>query len=336
MRLAWLWLLLWAASARAATPVNVLTWWGYLDAGVLAPVERGCGVKVAFDEYVSNDEFLRRFRRGKGGYDVAVFSNTIYPLVRKDFAPGASLGGPAAGYLPGVRRLEEKSRLEPNAAIFLLSLTGFLWNKDNISIGPKDTIHDLFSKGKPGLVALIDDYAELVALLRAAKLIPAKDPLPADVVKALRSIRGRNRFLITNTLDNIVTKSDFVFGYAWHGNAFEFLRGRENLAFLMHPRLSYVSLDLVGAASAKPEALCVAKALASASFLNALEEKTSYFSPYRNAALAKANPRAAALKEEMLAVMDTLPFLTDVNPSVLRHVDLDWMRTKLAIGKSGE
>ena len=60
-----------------------------------------------------------------------------------------------------------------NAALFMLSLTGFIWNPAVISLNDKDTVQTIFKKAGKNIVTLLDDATEMNMLL---KLTTDKNP----------------------------------------------------------------------------------------------------------------------------------------------------------------
>ena len=76
---------LYAADVKYNRAVNILTWWGYIDyPEIINAAEKRCHAKISFDQYYSNDEFLRRWREQRDSYDIIIFSNTIYPGIKNE------------------------------------------------------------------------------------------------------------------------------------------------------------------------------------------------------------------------------------------------------------
>ena len=64
--------------------INILSWVNYLSLdGASQLIEQKCNVRISYDNYYSNDEFLRRWHKTNQKYDVIIFSETIYPMIKK-------------------------------------------------------------------------------------------------------------------------------------------------------------------------------------------------------------------------------------------------------------
>src|SRR5437870_4118355 len=74
---------LYAVNEEYHQTINILTWWGYLKyPELIKNAEKECKVNISFDEYFSNDEFLRRWVGQEKFYNIIIFSDTIYNVVK--------------------------------------------------------------------------------------------------------------------------------------------------------------------------------------------------------------------------------------------------------------
>jgi hypothetical protein len=127
--------------------VRVLTWFGYIktESAALKDIEKKCNAKISVDEFYSNSEFLDRVKdKAKLGtkYGVLIYSNTIADAVDDILrnSGGESLGELISGYDANVRAHFKKENHPHNAAVFQLSLTGFLFDRNNIEISPQNSL----------------------------------------------------------------------------------------------------------------------------------------------------------------------------------------------------
>ena len=158
-------------AAYSKDQVNVLGWWGYLDSEeIQEEIEKKCNVSFSYDEYYSNDEFLRRWNNSKkGDYDIIIFSETIYNVVRDRIDDkNGELYKEKERFLPIIKKRYEQKRFASNVLFFAHSLTGFLWNPRIITLSDSDDIKQIFYKAKGKYKLLIDDPVEVGLLVEEA------------------------------------------------------------------------------------------------------------------------------------------------------------------------
>lgn len=330
------------AIEKSKTIVNILTWWGYIDdKKIEQQIENECHVKISYDEYYSSNEFLRRWSNQKNNYDVIIFSNTLYKLLKNDIKiKQSSLRKQSEHYNNIIKNHYRASHYLPNVVYFLHSLSGFLWNPDVVTLNSKDTLESIFNKTKTNTVVLLDDSIEasmLVSLNNAHdSLTKPKSPL-ANVqsnslsIDAFNKLTKNNTVYITNDYSRIYLKSDFAFSYAWSGEAINDLKGSgKNYKFLVHPHLSYVSTDLLAELNTKPEVHCVAKMLSSRSTLSQLQNKTFYFSPYANREEV-TDPFFKSIYSTFLNGLPSYAWIEPLEPQEINDISRTWELIKINI-----
>jgi len=264
-------------ASPAKENVNVLTWWAYLDnPEIVSYVEKQCDVKLTFDEYYSNDEFLHRWEAHRDYYDVIIFSDTIYNLV-KDKIPhlaNSNLWRNSDEYHPAIKNHYLKRHYPKNIAYFLHSMSGFLWNPNNISLAATDTVSDIFKKVGNKYVVIMDDPSE------AKRLVESNGSREFSIDNFKKMAQQASVF-VTNDYSQIYNKPEFAFSYGWSGEAVvDLLASNKNYKFLVHPKLSHISSDLIAMTSSRHKSACVSKMLSSRKVLNLVQNKEFYFTPY--------------------------------------------------------
>ncbi len=271
-----------AKSSTSRQTVNVLTWWGYLDDHkIIDSVENKCDVNISYDNYLSNDEFIRRWDANKGSYDIIIFSQTIYDVI-KNKIPNLSkskLSTVSSLYHPEIKKHYVLSHYPNNVVYFVHSLTGFLWNPMAINISERDSVNDIFKKAANKYVIIIDDPTEVNKLINAGSNLRTNNYSLNKT--AFGQLVSRSVVYISNDYSKIYEKPEFAFSFTWSGEAFTDLsESKKKFKFLIHPNLSYVSSDLLAQVSNNKKAMCVSRALTSKETMSELQNYGYYFTPY--------------------------------------------------------
>lgn len=267
--------------ALSPDSINVLTWWGYLDSPEINEIVKSeCNVTISHDTYYTNDEFLRRMTTNKSSYDIVIFSQTIYNLV-KDKIPknNVDLTDISKKFNPTIKMEYLRQKYPPNIIYFMHSLSGFLWNPKVINITDHDSIQDIFKKAGKNIVVLIDDPVEIWNLINIAY------PIKKDSVHLASENFGKlvqdATVYMTNNYNQTYNQNNFAFAFGWSGDAMVYMQqSTQKLNFLIHPKLSYISSDMLAAMNKKNNTICVAKVLLSKRVLDIVQNNTHYFSPY--------------------------------------------------------
>jgi hypothetical protein len=257
--------------------VNILSWWNYLDKDILSKLQRECKTTVSVDEYYSSDEFIRRINK-QNNYSVVIFSSGVYNLVSDRIEnTGINFAKIKSRYHPNVQATFSKQNFLNNVAIFALSTTGFLYDPKEIKINKNDDIKSIFSKARNKKISLlIDDPSESFKLITNEKNILNI----GDGVKEFRRFIDGTYFIAANDILKIVEDKEFILSYSWVGEAYQRIKDNPNLKFMVHPKLSYISADLIAILDKNMQTVCVTKILTSKEILDPILSKTFYFSPF--------------------------------------------------------
>jgi ABC-type thiamine transport system substrate-binding protein len=314
--------------------VNILTWWDYLNyPGLIEDAEKKCRVKISFDEYFSNDEFLRRWEGQKDNYDIIIFSDTIYGII-KNRVPNikqSTLWRQSKLYNPVVKLHYRNNKYPHNIVYYIHSMTGFLWNPENIKLSGNDSLSAIFNKASNNFVVIIDDPIEAKKLLESS--LAKKSNGEALTLQNFKELIQNSEVYITNNYSQIYKKSKFAFSFTWSGEAIvDIMESHKKYEFLIHPKLSYISSDLLAQISNKNNALCVAKFLTTKNSMSVIQRNDFYFSPYTDYSNVN-NPIFKDIYKKFIATLPTLPWLDSIDNNTFQKTNMAWQLIKLEVNK---
>ncbi len=262
-------LLLSFSSSHAATEtVNLLSWWGYVDKNSAKAIESKCNIKFSVDEYYSNSEFLRRWDNKRNSHDLVIYSNTIHGFVQPLINKRQSSKIKKVKYPEPFGSQVSKLHLPNTTRVFLISLTGFLWNSKKFNLSSEMAISEIFKLVNGKNILILDDSVEGMDFVTKVQNASIKlESLPSN-------------FFIANDKTNLISSPDFGFAYMWSGSAFEHMTENKELKFIVHPQLTHLTADLISVVSDSRGAKCAFDHLSSEKFLTELQGKTYFFSPF--------------------------------------------------------
>ena len=333
------------AKNKQKDTVNILTWWGYLDSNdLISMVEKECNVKISYDEYYTNIEFLRRWKTQRQNYDIVIFSETIYDLVKDEIAlKTGSLYELSQDYHPIIKEQYERYNFPPNVTFYIHSLTGFLWNPDVVSLTKNEKLYSIFEKAKDKITIILDDPAEAEKLISLGyyeaihgekegkgyknKLIPL-------TVKNFKKLIQQSKVYIVNDYNKIYTNKDFAFAFIWSGDAVTYLKKSEKkYKFLVHDNLSYVSSDLLAHLNHKDHVIATAKALMSKKAMGLVQNNEYYFSPYLD--ISDVNdPVFLKVYKQFIKELPNLSWVRDALWQQSPSRQVSWDKIKLDVNKN--
>lgn len=312
-------------TASTALPsVNVLTWWGYLSPPWVKPlVEQTCHVKLSYDEYSTADEFLRRWEDYKDSYDIVIFDDVMYGVIKGDISGKSThdLSAQAKHYYPAIRAHFYQQHYPNNIAYFYQAISSFLWNPDNIQIEPSDNLYQIFRKAGAHTAAIADD-----PIVASFLFNPYADYDPLALIK----MKQRVRLYVTSDYTNIASTKDFSFAYSDAGTALQMQALHHNkLKISILPQYTFASTDLIAQLNDNSTTTCVADLLTSRSFLYKLMYDSYYFSPYGD--LPKmGNSNYLDLYQQYLSLLPTIQWIYIPTISEFEVTNRWWQLMKLS------
>lgn len=306
--------------------INIISWWGYLYPDKYKYIENYCDVKIHVDEYYSNPEFLRRIKKIK--YDIAIYSDTVYQTY-KNISTIDNIditSNSIDGYQKDIKRVYLKSKYDTNTVYFQIALTGFLWNPENIQINESDSIEDIFRNSTGKTVVLLDEHVEIMNLLSK---IQGSSFGHVSLNEINQFIKG-TKIIISSNLGKIYKKNDFAFAFTWSGEALEKMNlNKLNYKFMVHPKLSHWSKDLLTAQTNKNSTKCVAQHLVSRNFIEKVSKSSYYFSPYST--ISNNNALYQELYNNFLSVFSVLDSLPEITVQKYEDLNKDWNHIKMKL-----
>ncbi len=267
------------AANKNLPEVNILTWWGYLvSPWVQETIMKKCHVKISYDEYYTNDDFMRRFHQYKDLYDILIFPNMDYLAVKNEIINNNSnIYKNSNAYEKYIRRSYNQANYPHNITYFLISVNGFLYNPNTISLSKKDTISQVFEKAKSKIVILSEEPIYVFSLLN----LNVDKTSPHKAFSKFSALTKGSKIIVTNTISNAYSDPQFAFAYTWPGISIYAIETKyKNFRFLIHPKFSLVSADLLAALNNRKSTECVANVMSSKEFLSKMQNDALYFSPY--------------------------------------------------------
>lgn len=313
--------------------VNVLTWWGYLDSPWISQqVMQTCKVKLSYDSYNSNDEFLRRWQEKKSDYDVIIFSYTIYSAIKNEIAlKNSDISNYSRLYNPIIRQHFLNSHFSNNIAYFQHTLTGFIWNPKIINLSDTDDTLSIFKKGKSNAVIVIDDpvETEMLTVSSGHAIGTTNTGLTSE---NFRHMTQDTKVFVSNEINKVYDQDNFAFAYQWSGIWIAEYKQKRSYRFLVNKHLSYIASDLVAQVKDNKNALCVSRLLSSKKFLTKLQNESYYFSPYGDI----DNVTDADFKDLYADFLNQLPRLSWIkatNNDHLKALTQRWSAIKYEIAR---
>jgi spermidine/putrescine-binding protein len=325
-----------SVNVLAKEQVNVLSWWGYITPENIKEIEDKCNVSVNVDEYYSNPEFLRRVR--KSDYDIAIYSDTVHDTFIKENTPFSNediQSETVKHYFPELKKHFSHSDYRSNTTYFQISLTGFLWNSENIFISKNDTIEQIFEKAVDKTVVVLDEPVEVLNLL--SKINYESQFSNTDVITtsidAVKTVFNGTNTVVANSLGTILDKKDFALAFSWSGEALEKMSERnDKFRYTIHPKLSHWSSDLVTLMTDSSQSVCTAKGLASKEFINALVKTSYYISPYASA--DNKDRIYEKMEHDFVKNFSSLQPLKRISDHEYQDLDLQWQKIKMVLGRT--
>ena len=330
------------AYANKKSSVRILSWWGYIDKKDqrVQAIEQKCKASLSLDEFYSNAEFLDRVNpnRASGKHDILIFSDTVIKSAQTAFIDQlkTKLNSNSRSYFPGVKDFFRGRKYNSSTAVFQISLTGFLVNRTIIKAGQADKLSEFFRGSADKIFVLLDDHVEIATLLNKWECTEMgadcrkNSQLTFPSEAKLKKLVGQSKVAISSDLADITKHPKFALAYTWSGDALQKTSTQPHLEFILHPSLSHSSMDLITLVGESSEAKCVANELASREFVDAVAQKSKYFSPYGP---VSSNAKAFnQLQNEFFNQFSTLGRIHRVTQQESLEIDKKWQLFKILFG----
>lgn len=332
-----------APVAGQSTRVRIFSWWGYIDRNnsAVQAIEKKCGAELSIDEFYSTTEFLERVSTKNAGvksYDLLIYSDTAYAAHETGFvrASKKKLGMNLSSYHPSISHFYKSNKYNSATSVFQISLSGFLVNRNLITMNGKESLHDVFNSAGKNLAVLMDDHMEIATLLNKWECSELGSGCKKDAQlvfpseEKLKKLVGQSKVVISSDLADITQHPKFALAYTWSGDALQKQSEQPNLDFILHPSLSHSSMDLLTLVGDSKEAKCVANEFASKKFVDAVARKSKYFSPY--GPVNSDDKAFNKLQKEFFSQFSTLGRIHRVTQKESLEIDKKWQLFKILFG----
>lgn len=327
-----------ATNPKQTQTINVLTWWGYLDNKVIVNnIEKKCGVKISFDQYYSNSEFLRRYRETAHAYDVIIFSNAIYEGIRAEVPNinSSNLYRQSDRYLPAIKKHYLEGKYPKNIVYFAHSLAGFLYNPQAIKFSSGETLQEILQKSSKKIVVMMDDAVEINKLLSfdggSGKVGEVGETNFLQDSKIFKQLQLKTTLYIGNGFKKIYDDNNFAFAYIWSGEAIRRIKETNSrLKYFVHPKISYLSSDMLAENNNKIDTHCVAAYLTSESVMKVVQNDNYYFTPY-SVIREDQDANLRVVYEDFLRLLPQLKWIDSIGPDDFENFNKAWDLIKLDI-----
>lgn len=277
---------------------------------------------------------MRRWQTQKDSYDIIIFSDTIYKIVKNNLPAldQSDLWKQSLIYNPIIKKHYQKMKFPHNVVYFFHALTGFLWNPQNMSLAPQDSIYEIFKKANGKYIVIIDDMVEAELLIKAA----SSNLSQKFDFSFLQEISKSSNIYITNNYTQIYQKPKFAFSFSWSGASIgAIMESNNNFKFLIHPKLSYITSDLLAQNSSDGKTSCIAKFITNKSTASFLQNKLYYFSPYTDNSAA-TNPTYKYMYDNFIHLLPNLSWKKPIDVHEFYKIGATWQQIKLSLRKHPE
>jgi hypothetical protein len=320
-----------AETSQPSPYVNILVWRGYLDdPNIRTAVKKECNANISYDEFYSNNEFLSRFEHGHNNYDIIIFPFSIYSLIKDEIKlPSSDLWQQSLQYNPTIRAEYQKNKFSPNVVFLEHSIIAFLYNPEVINLLPSDDLATIFAKAKTNILVVTDDPVEVESLVQYGTS-QKNDPIDMqNAINYFRKITQNNKLYLTNYYNKIATQPNFAFAYSWASEAIHTLTyTNKNYKLLIHPKLSFISTDLLAELNNKTNTNCVAKVLSSKEVTTLIQNRRFYFSPYTDSSNLK-NTLHQDIYKEFLKNLNNLQWIEPQDANTVSKLNRMWELIKI-------
>jgi spermidine/putrescine-binding protein len=217
-----------SGNRRNERVLNIYNWSDYIDDRTIPLFQAQSNIRVNYDVYSSNEDLLAKLRAGPTDYDIIVPTNNFIPTyikleliepLRQDLIPN----------LTNLDREFVQTDYDPGnryTVPWQWGTTGVGYNRAKVPGGKVDSWAAVFdpASGMAGHVTLLREVTDLIAcaliyLGRSPNSIEERDL--ADVVKLVRSLKGKVRRFTTDTYIDELAANETWLAQGWSGDVFQ-------------------------------------------------------------------------------------------------------------------
>jgi hypothetical protein len=134
---------------------------------------------------------------------------------------------------------------------------------------------------------------------------------------------------IGNGFNQVYQSSDFSFAFVWSGDGIQHIKDiNKKLKFLIHPKLSYISSDLLAQINTDKKSKCIANYLSDEKTLRLIENYNYYFSSYTNIKYI-SDRDFRIIYNQFLQALPKLQWIKSINSTDFDKINNSWDLIKL-------
>lgn len=228
--------LLLAGCGKKDDTLNLFCWSEYVPQGVIDKFTEETGIKVAVENYSSNEEMLAKLLAGGGDYDLIQPSEyTVEAMVKENLLQPLD---PAK--IPNLKNLAPEFRNMPfdpgnkYSVPWMAGFVGIVYNAETVP-GPVVGYNDVFTAQNAGRIVILDDPREIVSWALTTAGLPVNDVSDENLARVTPIIQdwlSKVRVYDSDSPKTSLSNGDVDIGVVWSGEG--------ALLFAENPKFQWV------------------------------------------------------------------------------------------------
>ena len=213
--------LLLAGCGKKDDKLNLFCWTEYIPQAVIDKFTQETGIKVAVENYSSNEEMLAKLLAGGGDYDLIQPSEyTIEAMLKEDLLQPLD-----HEKIPNLKNLAPEFRnmsFDPGnkySVPWMAGFVGIVYNAETVTT-PVVGYNDVFSPQHAGRIVTLDDPREIVSWAFATSGIPINDVTDENLAKVtplLKDWMSKIKVYDSDSPKTSLSNGDVDLGIVWSG-----------------------------------------------------------------------------------------------------------------------
>ena len=213
--------LLLAGCGKKDDMLNLFCWTEYIPQTVIDKFTKETGIKVAVENYSSNEEMLAKLLAGGGDYDLIQPSEyTVEAMIKEDLLQPLD-----HAKIPNLENLAPEFRNMPfdpgnkYSVPWMAGFVGIVYNAETVTT-PIVGYNDVFTPAHAGRIVILDDPREIVSWGLATAGIPINDVTDENLAKITPMLRdwiSKVKVFDSDSPKTSLSNGDTDIGVVWSG-----------------------------------------------------------------------------------------------------------------------
>ena len=213
--------LLLAGCGKKDDTLNLFCWTEYVPQAVIDKFTEETGIKVAVENYSSNEEMLAKLLAGGGDYDLIQPSEyTVEAMLKEDLLQPLD-----HARIPNLKNLAPEFRNMPfdpgnkYSVPWMAGFVGIVYNAETVTT-PVVGYNDVFTPEHAGRIVTLDDPREIVSWAFATAGIPINDVTDENLAKItplLKDWMSKIKVYDSDSPKTSLSNGDVEIGVVWSG-----------------------------------------------------------------------------------------------------------------------